>query len=103
MLWYLNLAAVAGVVTTHKDSAHGVMVQDSTGGGQVESVTLIPCVTVTTSSDPDIAREVHVKIPRCASSPAPSTSPRRHEPVITVKENVSLKGSGRLGGVDAVV
>ena len=64
MLWYLNLAAAAGVVVTaYEDHAHGVMTQDSSGAGQFESVTLHPRVTITTDSDEEAALRFHGDVP----------------------------------------
>ena len=48
MLWYLHLAAEAGiVVTAYRDDATGVMATDADGGGRFSSVTLHPSVTIT--------------------------------------------------------
>lgn len=86
MLWYLNLAATAGViVTAYHDRAHGVMVQDSSGGGQFESVTLRPRVTITADSDPDSARRVHAKVPEVCFIARSVNFPVHHDPVITVE------------------
>ena len=64
MLWYRNPAAEAGVtVVAYEDSAHGVMVQDNTSAGQFESVALHPCVTITADSDPNVAEQLHSKVP----------------------------------------
>ena len=47
MLWFLGLAAEAGVVVTaYRDRAIGTMVEDADGGGRFTSVTLRPAVTV---------------------------------------------------------
>lgn len=86
MLWYLNLAATAGVVVTaYQDRAHGVMAQDSSGGGQFESVTLRPRVTITADSDPDVARQVHAKVPEVCFIARSVNFPVHHDPVITVE------------------
>lgn len=59
-LWYLHLAAVAGVVVTaYEDAAEGVMVEDTTRGGCFTGVTLRPLVTITAASDPARARALH--------------------------------------------
>jgi organic hydroperoxide reductase OsmC/OhrA len=60
MLSYLHLAAVGGVVVTnYVDDAGGVMTQDAKGSGAFTRVTLRPKVTITASSDPAKARELH--------------------------------------------
>ena len=59
MLWYLHLAAVAGVtVTVYVDNAEGLMVVDAEGGRFTE-VVLRPEVTITATSDPAKAEDVH--------------------------------------------
>jgi organic hydroperoxide reductase OsmC/OhrA len=46
MLWFLHLAANAGlVVTAYEDNAVGTMVETSDGGGHFEEVVLHPVVT----------------------------------------------------------
>ena len=60
MLSYLHLAAVGGVVVTnYVDDAGGVMTQDAKGSGAFTRVTLRPKVTITASSDPAKARDLH--------------------------------------------
>lgn len=60
MLWYLHLAAVAGVVVTaYEDDAVGTMVEDANTGGRFTSVVLRPRVTISADSDPENARAAH--------------------------------------------
>ncbi len=60
MLWYLHLAAVAGVVVTaYEDDAVGTMVEDANTGGRFTSVVLRPRVTISADSDPEKARAAH--------------------------------------------
>ena len=60
LLAYLHLCAVNGVVVTaYRDGATAVMVEDETGGGRFESVTLRPHVTIAAGSDPDKAVALH--------------------------------------------
>lgn len=48
MLWYLNLAAVEGIVVTdYTDAPTGTMQEDDDGGGRFTRVVLRPSVTVT--------------------------------------------------------
>lgn len=60
MLWYLHLAAVAGVVVTeYVDSAEGTMEETADGGGRFVSVVLRPRVAIATGSDAVRANELH--------------------------------------------
>ena len=59
-LWYLHLAAEAGVVVTaYVDRAEGVMETSSAGAGRFKRVVLHPNVTVTPGSDIARARALH--------------------------------------------
>ena len=59
-LWYLHLAAEAGIiVTAYTDRAEGVMEVDRDGAGRFRSVVLRPTVTVATGSDVGQARALH--------------------------------------------
>ncbi len=60
MLWYLHMAAEAGVVVTaYRDEPVGVMVEDAVKGGHFTSVVLKPTVTIAPGSDPLAARDAH--------------------------------------------
>ena len=65
MLWYLNLAADAGVVVhAYSDEPEGVMVQDGSGeGGQFERVQLHPQVTVVAADMVAKAQSLHEDVP----------------------------------------
>jgi organic hydroperoxide reductase OsmC/OhrA len=59
MLWYLHLAAVAGVVVTHYvDAAVGTLA-DRGDDGRFTEVVLRPQVTISVDSDPTRAAAVH--------------------------------------------
>lgn len=59
-LWYLHLAAMAGVVVTaYVDRAEGVMAEAADGSGRFTRVTLRPEVTIAPGSDPAAARSLH--------------------------------------------
>jgi len=59
-LWYLHLAADAGIiVTAYADRAEGVMEVGRDGVGRFKSVVLHPIVTVTRGSDVGLARTLH--------------------------------------------
>ncbi|WP_148254445.1 OsmC family protein [Aidingimonas lacisalsi] len=60
MLWYLHLCADAGiVVTAYTDDATGHMTLTRDGGGHFTQVTLRPRVTITESSDADLAERLN--------------------------------------------
>jgi organic hydroperoxide reductase OsmC/OhrA len=59
-LWYLHLAAEAGIiVTAYADRAEGVMEVGRDGVGRFTSVVLHPTVTVAAGSDVGRARTLH--------------------------------------------
>lgn len=83
MLWYLNLAAQAGVtVTAYEDRPNGVMVTDAGGGGQFEQVTLHPRVTISADSDPEVARKLHARVTEVCFIARSVNFPVEHEPEI---------------------
>jgi len=54
MLWFLHLAATAGVVVVgYTDSAQGTMRVEAAGHGQFTEVVLRPCVTLGRAGHPD--------------------------------------------------
>ena len=60
MLWYLHLAADAGVIVTgYSDNATGTMVEDAERGGFFTNVTLHPVVTIAADSDASKAKALH--------------------------------------------
>jgi organic hydroperoxide reductase OsmC/OhrA len=59
-LWYLHLAAEAGIiVTAYVDRAEGVMEVGRDGVGRFKGVVLHPTVTVAAGSDVERARSLH--------------------------------------------
>lgn len=59
MLWYLHLAAAAGVVVTdYVDEAVGTLVEGANDGRFTEAV-LRPRVTIAAGSDAEVAKRVH--------------------------------------------
>ena len=59
MLWYLHLAAEAGVVVTaYTDAAMGTMVEDAERGGYFTEVVLHPAVTIS-AGDAAVAQRLH--------------------------------------------
>ncbi len=85
LLWYLHLAAQAGVVVTaYTDRAHGVMVTEASGAGQFERVVLRPRVTISAGSDPEAARAAHARVPDYCFIARSVSFPVEHQPEIVV-------------------
>ena len=60
MLWFLHLAAEAGVVVTgYRDDAGGTMLETPDGGGRFTVVVLRPAVTVRGEADPAVLDGLH--------------------------------------------
>lgn len=60
MLWYLHLAAEAGIVVTgYSDAPVATMVEDAVRGGWFTGATLRPRVEITQGGDAHLARELH--------------------------------------------
>ncbi len=61
-LWYLHLAADAGlVVTAYRDEALGEMIEEADGGGGFTRVILRPDVTLAPGSDAALAEQLHAR------------------------------------------
>lgn len=59
-LWYLHLAADAGIIVTgYVDQAEGVMAEDADGSGRFIRVVLRPAVAVAAGSDIERAKALH--------------------------------------------
>ncbi|MFC5740704.1 OsmC family protein [Dyella tabacisoli] len=85
MLWYLHLAAVAGVVVTaYVDAAVGTLVINDQGG-QLSEVVLRPVVTVTAASDTAKAVAVHEDAHHACFLARSVNFPVRCEPRIVVE------------------
>ena len=84
-LWYLHLAAQAGIsVLAYRDEAVGVMVEDATAGDRMTEIVLRPHVTIRAGDDAGLALRVHHDVPaRCAIANSVKCA-IRHEPVIAV-------------------
>ncbi|WP_217136565.1 OsmC family protein [Leucobacter chinensis] len=87
MLWYLGLAANAGVtVTAYEDQPTGVMLEEATGAGQFESVTLHPVVTITSDSDPALAEQLHSRVADYCFIARSVNTPIHHEVRVLIAE-----------------
>lgn len=85
LLWYLHLAAEAGVVVVeYSDRARGVMIEDEIGGGgQFACVTLRPVIVVSCESMVDTATQLHGKVAARCFIARSVNFPVLHEPVVT--------------------
>jgi organic hydroperoxide reductase OsmC/OhrA len=82
LLWYLHLAAVAGIVVTdYTDAPVGTMRVDRDGGGQFTGVTLHPVVTVAEQAMLAGADEVHAAANDKCFIARSVNFPVRHEPM----------------------
>jgi len=65
MLWYLHLAAVAGItVTGYEDQPEGIGETDAGGAGRFVSARLRPKITVMPGTDLECAEAIHHEIHR---------------------------------------
>jgi organic hydroperoxide reductase OsmC/OhrA len=87
MLWYLDLAAQAGViVTAYEDRPTGAMTVEPNGAGQFESVTLHPTVTITAASDPAVAEALHDRVGDYCFIARSIKTPIHHDVAIRIEE-----------------
>ena len=85
MLWYLHLAASAGIVViSYKDLPVGTMTELPDGAGQFTEVLLRPSVTVTEQVACARATTLHDDAERLCFIARSVNFPVRHEPVTTV-------------------
>ncbi len=83
MLWYLGLAAAAGItVTEYSDRPTAVMVEEPGGAGQFESVTLNPVVTVLPGCDEELAHRLHHRVGDYCFIARSVNTPIHHNPTI---------------------
>ena len=85
MLWYLHLAAEAGVVVTgYVDEAVGTMVEHRGAEGRFTQVTLRPRVTVTDAAMAQTAQALHARANELCFIARSVNFPVRHEPTLVV-------------------
>lgn len=83
MLWYLGLAAQAGVtVLAYSDAPTGTMVEELNGAGQFERVTLHPTVTIDADSDADVAERLHHEVAEYCFIARSVATPIHHDATI---------------------
>lgn len=85
MLWYLHLAADAGlVVTSYVDRASGAMVEAEDGGGRFREVVLAPEVSIAAGGDVELARALHERAHGLCFIARSVSFPVRCRPVVRV-------------------
>jgi organic hydroperoxide reductase OsmC/OhrA len=86
-LWYLHLAAEAGVVVTaYEDHAEGVLIESADGGGRFTQVVLRPVVTIAPGSDPETAARLHGPAAEKCFIACSVNFPVEHEPTVVLGE-----------------
>lgn len=84
MLWYLHLAASAGVtVVDYIDRPTGTMIEHQTGSGEFNEVLLRPGVTVSDASQVDLATALHNRVGDVCCLARSVNFPIRHNPRTT--------------------
>lgn len=87
MLWFLHLAAEAGVVVTgYRDDARGRMLETPDGGGRFTEVVLRPAVTVRAGTDPAAADALHHRAHELCFIANSVNFPVRCEPTVRVED-----------------
>src|SRR6266568_200251 len=85
MLWYLHLAASAGVVVVaYTDAAEGTMLETGDGGGHFTEVVLGPVVTVASPEMADKAAGLHGRAHQLCYIANSVNFPVRHQPTTAV-------------------
>jgi organic hydroperoxide reductase OsmC/OhrA len=85
LLWYLDLAARAGVVVVaYVDDPVGAMAEDPDGSGRFTAVTLRPAVTITDPAKRDIAAALHTEAHAMCFIARSVNFPVDAQPTITV-------------------
>lgn len=89
MLFYLALASRADVIVAdYQDQAEGVMVQNASGGGAFESITLRPQVTIALGCDTQLAVQLHEQANQLCFIANSVNCPVDHQPKIVHAQHV---------------
>jgi organic hydroperoxide reductase OsmC/OhrA len=89
LLWFLHLAADRGVVVVdYVDEPEGVMVEDDSGAGRFERVTLRPVVTVAEPGMIEAAQAIHQRVRQFCCIARSMNFPVHHEPTAGVADVV---------------
>jgi organic hydroperoxide reductase OsmC/OhrA len=85
LLWYLHLAAMAGVVVTdYSDDPIGTMTENPDGSGQFTEVVLRPQVTVAEPAQAERALALHEQVSSLCFIARSVNFPVRHEPGVVL-------------------
>lgn len=85
MLWYLHLAADAGItVLSYEDAAEGVLTLAADGGGAFTRITLHPAVTIAAGGDHELALALHGRANELCFIARSLHCPVEHESRITI-------------------
>jgi organic hydroperoxide reductase OsmC/OhrA len=94
MLWFLHLAAVAGVVVTdYEDRATAVMAEEPSGAGQFTGMTLHPRVTVVDPTQQALVGELHERAGSMCFLARSVNFPIHHDATVTTPASIP-GGSG---------
>lgn len=92
MLWFLHLAASAGVVVTgYTDRPEGTMVEHPDGAGEFTEVLLRPEVTVAEPAMVAAIERLHERAHELCFIARSVSFPVRHEPRTTVRSELSAR------------
>jgi organic hydroperoxide reductase OsmC/OhrA len=99
MLWYLHLAAAAGVVVTgYVDRPVGTMAEQADGAGKFVEVVLRPAVTITDAAMAKRASDLHERAHDMCFIARSVNFPVRHEPSVGVAANPTGGDGGQTDG-----
>lgn len=88
MLWYLHLCSTNGItVIDYHDNAEGVMLEEKSGAGYFESVTLKPNVTILESDKIEMAEKLHTQANKMCFIANSCNFEIKHEPVTEILKN----------------
>lgn len=86
MLWYLHLAAEAGItVMSYVDHPTGTMVEHADGSGEFTEAILRPHVVISADSDTYVAHRLHERVPEVCFIARSVNFPVQHDPVIDTR------------------
>jgi organic hydroperoxide reductase OsmC/OhrA len=95
LLWYLDLAARAGVVVVaHVDDPVGAMAEEADGSGRFTAVTLRPAVTITDPAKRDTSAALHSEAHAMCFIARSGRSPSRRD---GTDEPASVRAAGLEG------
>jgi len=95
MLWYLHLAATAGVtVLAYRDEPTGTMVEEATGAGRFREAVLHPQVTVADPAQVELAESLHDRVGEFCFIARSVNFPVHHRPTTEAAPSAALHDAG---------